>query len=208
MRRQSERLLQCRQRDDHARPTRGADGAGGADARPRRGTADQPELDGVDRQRGRDGLPGRTLSGRGLLDLHADWRRPPRTPFSNTGLAGDASYSYRVRATDAAANLSGYSTGRLAATTPAPRDRVRAGQRRRFRRRRRRRSDALHAAQTAGNLNVVVVGWNSATAQVLSVTDTRGNRVHAAVGPTVAGFGTQASTTRRTFCRRLRTPIR
>src|SRR5580765_4884628 len=30
-------------------------------------------------------------------------------------------------------------------------------------------------AQTAGNLNVVVVGWNDATAQVLSVADSRGN---------------------------------
>jgi len=40
------------------------------------------------------------------------------------------------------------------------------------------------AAQTAGNLNVVVVGWNDATAAVNSVTDTSGNVYTRAVGPT------------------------
>jgi hypothetical protein len=30
-------------------------------------------------------------------------------------------------------------------------------------------------AQTAGNLNVVVVGWNDSTAKITSVTDSRGN---------------------------------
>jgi fibronectin type 3 domain-containing protein len=40
------------------------------------------------------------------------------TSYSNTGLAGGTSYGYRVRATDAAGNLSGYSTV-VTATTPA-----------------------------------------------------------------------------------------
>jgi chitodextrinase len=40
-------------------------------------------------------------------------------------------------------------------------------------------------AQTAGDLNVVVVGWNDGTATVSSVTDSRGNRYQLAVGPTV-----------------------
>jgi hypothetical protein len=40
-------------------------------------------------------------------------------------------------------------------------------------------------AQTAGNLNVVIVGWNDSTAQVQSVTDTKGNVYVLAVGPTV-----------------------
>jgi len=39
-------------------------------------------------------------------------------------------------------------------------------------------------AQTAGNLNVVVVAWNDTTAQVSSVTDTAGNVYQLAVGPT------------------------
>jgi unsaturated rhamnogalacturonyl hydrolase len=40
-------------------------------------------------------------------------------------------------------------------------------------------------AQTAGDLNVVVVGWNDATAHVSSVTDSSGNSYAIAVGPTV-----------------------
>ena len=41
------------------------------------------------------------------------------------------------------------------------------------------------AAQTAGDLNVVVVGWNDSTATVSSVTDSKGNVYTSAVGPTV-----------------------
>src|SRR5580765_5562581 len=49
------------------------------------------------------------------------------------------------------------------------------------------------SAQTAGDLNVVVVGWNDATAQVTSVSDTLGNSYVSAVGPTVrAGTATQS----------------
>jgi hypothetical protein len=40
------------------------------------------------------------------------------------------------------------------------------------------------AAQTAGNVNVVVVGWNDSTVSVTSVTDTKGNAYSRAVGPT------------------------
>ena len=39
-------------------------------------------------------------------------------------------------------------------------------------------------AQTAGNLNVVIVGWNDTTALVSSVIDTTGNIYQLAVGPT------------------------
>ncbi len=39
--------------------------------------------------------------------------------------------------------------------------------------------------QTAGDLNVVVVGWNDSTATVASVTDTKGNVYTRAVGPTI-----------------------
>jgi hypothetical protein len=41
------------------------------------------------------------------------------------------------------------------------------------------------AAQTAGDLSVVIVGWNDASAQVSSVTDSKGNVYQLAVGPTV-----------------------
>src|SRR5882672_308468 len=41
-------------------------------------------------------------------------------------------------------------------------------------------------AQSAGNLSVVVVGWNDTTAKVVSVTDTKANAYQLAVGPTLA----------------------
>ena len=40
------------------------------------------------------------------------------------------------------------------------------------------------AAQTAGDLNVVVVGWNDTTATVQSVKDSAGNSYSLAIGPT------------------------
>src|SRR5204862_359034 len=42
---------------------------------------------------------------------------PAGTTFNDTGLTSATSYSYRVRATDAAANLSGYSNVASATTT-------------------------------------------------------------------------------------------
>ena len=47
-------------------------------------------------------------------------------------------------------------------------------------------------AQLAGDLNVVVVGWNDSTAQIASVTDSKGNTYALAVGPTVQSMATQA----------------
>ena len=48
-------------------------------------------------------------------------------------------------------------------------------------------------AQTAGNLNVVAVGWSDATATITTVSDSKGNTYTLAVGPTVqAGTATQA----------------
>ena len=48
-------------------------------------------------------------------------------------------------------------------------------------------------AQSSGDLNVVVVGWNDTTAQVASVTDTKGNAYQLAVGPTpFSGLLTQS----------------
>ncbi len=47
-------------------------------------------------------------------------------------------------------------------------------------------------AQTAGNLNIVVVGWNDTTASVSSVVDSRGNTYVLAVGPT-SGTGLRQS---------------
>lgn len=52
---------------------------------------------------------------------------------------------------------------------------------------------AFPNAQTAGDLNIVVVGWNDSTATVSSVTDSLGNSYSLAVGPTVqSGTATQS----------------
>ena len=49
------------------------------------------------------------------------------------------------------------------------------------------------AAQKAGDLNVVAVGWNDSTARVSSVTDSSGNTYQRAVGPTtIAGTLSQS----------------
>ncbi len=47
-------------------------------------------------------------------------------------------------------------------------------------------------AQTAGNSNIVVVGWNDTSAAVKSVTDSRGNSYALAVGPTAGKALTQS----------------
>ena len=111
---------------------------------------------------------------------------PAGTAYSDSGLAASTSYTYRVRATDAAGNLSPYSasatviTGAASAaiafvqqnsaTPQSPQSSVPV---------------TFTGAQTAGNLNVVVVGWNDSTAAVKAVTDSRGNVYTRAVGPTV-----------------------
>ncbi len=45
-------------------------------------------------------------------------------------------------------------------------------------------SAVFPVAQTAGNLNIVAVGWSDATSTVTSVTDSRGNSYSLAIGPT------------------------
>jgi hypothetical protein len=48
------------------------------------------------------------------------------------------------------------------------------------------------AAQTAGNLNVVIVGWADSTTKLSSLTDSKGNGYQLAAGPTFTGYRSQA----------------
>jgi chitodextrinase len=123
---------------------------------------------------------------------------PSGTTYSDTSVAASTSYSYRVQATDAAGNLSAFSsivtvvTPAATNTTPAAVSFVQANY------------ATPQSAQTAvtvpysaaqitGDLNVAVVGWNNTTATVNSVTDSSGNVYSLAVGPTqVSGTLTQS----------------
>ena len=51
---------------------------------------------------------------------------------------------------------------------------------------------AYLSAQTAGDLNIVVVGWNDTTSAVTSVKDTKGNTYAIAIGPTAGTALTQS----------------
>jgi len=115
--------------------------------------------------------------------------------YSNTALAANTSYSYRVRATDAAANLGAYSPAASATTAAVSATPLAFIQRNTATPTTNKTTQAVvfTAAQTAGNLNVVIIGWNDTTSHITSVTDTRGNTYQLAVGPTtLAGLGTQA----------------
>src|SRR5206468_120725 len=121
----------------------------------------------------------------------------PTTSFTNTRLTAQISYSYRVRASDAANNLGPYS-GTASATTSAapppppnptfvqsafadpqtPSSTVNV---------------TYAKAQNAGDLNVVIVGWNDTASTVSAITDSAGNAYTLAAGPTVlSGFLSQS----------------
>ncbi|HYR16668.1 MAG TPA: fibronectin type III domain-containing protein, partial [Mycobacterium sp.] len=114
--------------------------------------------------------------------------------YSDSGLSASTTYFYRVRATSASGDSAYSNTDSATTQSPpaaaiafvqtnyaTPQSSVATV------------SVSFSAAQSAGNLNVVVVGWNDTTAQVSSVTDTKGNAYQLAVGPAaVAGAVTQS----------------
>ena len=103
---------------------------------------------------------------------------------TDTGLTGATTYRYRVRATDAAGNLSGYSTVATVVTASAPtitfvqvRTATPGTSATTV-------SATYSGAQASGNLNVVAIGWGDTLRTVVSVTDSRGNVYAPAVGRT------------------------
>ena len=120
---------------------------------------------------------------------------PVGTTYSDTGLLANTTYLYRVRATDAAGNLSGYSNTASATTLTGPPPGIKFVQVNYATPQSTLTTVAVTytAAQGAGDLNVVIVGWNDTTSTVVSVTDTLGNNYALAVGPTaVSGFLSQS----------------
>ena len=118
-RRQPQHLLEHRQR--HHPHTRHDPADAARDAEHERGQCQRgrPVLGCLDRQRRGHRLPGRALPGRRLHQLRPDRHdhRRPGPPTRTPATVASTSYSYRVRATDAAGNLSTYSNT-ASATTP------------------------------------------------------------------------------------------
>ncbi len=118
------------------------------------------------------------------------------TTYNNTTLAASTPYSYRVRATDAAGNLSAYSNTASGTTQAAPLFKTIAYVQSNFATPQTNQSVVsvpYTAAQVAGDLNVAVVGWNDTVATISSVADSQGNGYTLVAGPTqVAGTIQQA----------------
>jgi len=119
---------------------------------------------------------------------------PTGTTFSDTGLVPATNYSYRVEAIDIEGNVSSFSNITTATTlSPAPTITYVQGNYSTPQTPQSSVTVTYTAAQAAGDLNVVAVGWNDTTATVSSITDKSGNTYTLAVGPTVrSGFGTQS----------------
>jgi hypothetical protein len=112
---------------------------------------------------------------------------PVSTTYTDAGLLAGTSYSYRVEAIDIVGNLSPFSNIASATTQSSGSTTIAYAQGAYTTPQSSQTSVsvAFSGAQAAGDLNVVVVGWNNSTATVTAVTDTKGNQYALAVGPTI-----------------------
>jgi len=107
-------------------------------------------------------------------------RTTPATAYTDTGLAASTAYTYTVAAFDYANNVSEQAAPLVVTTTApgptfvqqnyatpqTPQSVV---------------AVTYGAAQTAGNTNILAIGWNDTTASISAVTDSAGNVYHAAL---------------------------
>jgi fibronectin type 3 domain-containing protein len=114
--------------------------------------------------------------------------------YSDTNLTPNTTYSYRVRSTDAVNSLSPYSN--MVSATSASAGPIISYVQSAYTSPQTSQTSVsvtFPAAQTAGDLNVVAVGWNNSTAAVSTITDKSGNIYTLAVGPTIqSGVASQA----------------
>jgi chitodextrinase len=114
-------------------------------------------------------------------------RTTPSTTYTDTGLSPSTAYSYAVAACDYASNVSAPSTP-LMVSTSAPGPTFVQEQYATPQVSQSAVSATYPGPQTAGNTNLVAIGWNDTTASITAVTDTAGNTYQSASG-TVRGNG-------------------
>ena len=119
-RRQPQPLLEHRQRDHPDARHAAADAAGNADRECGQRQRGRSVLGCLHRQRRCHRLPGRALPGQPAAPTSPRSPPPTGTSYKDTSVSASTSYSYRVRATDAAGNLSPYSNTASATTPAAP----------------------------------------------------------------------------------------
>jgi len=98
----------------------------------------------------------------------------PATTFTDTGLSANTPYTYTVAAFDYANNVSAQSTS-LDVTTAAPGPTFVQQNFTTPQSPQSAVSIAYASAQTAGNTNILAIGWNDTTAAITAVSDSAGN---------------------------------
>jgi chitodextrinase len=108
---------------------------------------------------------------------------PTGTSFTDTGLTASHTYSYTVKAIDAAGNLSAASSAVNATTSSSASYATPTFKQSNYATPQTSQSSVTvnyTSAQTAGDTNILAIGFNNATSTISSVTDSKGNTYTAA----------------------------